>query len=66
MTGRPLAVVENHLKAGAAGAALTMAVGLGIHPNMDAVNDLIGIKRVLQLKAPGRSVMMTFTESTEH
>jgi xylulokinase len=48
VTGRPLSVVKNHLEAGAAGAALTVAVGLGVHPNMDAVDDLIGIERVVQ------------------
>ena len=38
---------KNHLEAGAAGAALTVAVGLGIHPNMDAV-ELIEIEQVVQ------------------
>jgi sugar (pentulose or hexulose) kinase len=48
VTGRPLSVVKNHLEAGAVGAALTVAVGLGIHPNMDAVDDLVGIERIVQ------------------
>jgi xylulokinase len=48
ISGRPLSVVKNHLEAGAAGAALTVAVGLGIHPNMDAVDDLIEIERIVQ------------------
>lgn len=48
VTGRPISVVKNHLEAGAVGAALTVAVGLGIHPNMDAVDDLIEIKQVIQ------------------
>ena len=48
VTGRPISVVKNHLEAGAAGAALTVAVGLGIHPNMDAVDELIEIKQVIQ------------------
>lgn len=47
VTGRPLRVVENHMEAGAVGAALTVAVGLGIHPDMDAVDDLIGIEKVV-------------------
>jgi xylulokinase len=48
VTGRPLRIVRNHLEAGAAGAALAVAVGLGIYPNMDAVDDLIKIRRELQ------------------
>jgi len=43
ITGRSLHVVNRHLEAGAAGAALTVAVGLGIYPNMDAVDGLIEI-----------------------
>ncbi|MCA2002615.1 MAG: FGGY-family carbohydrate kinase [Chloroflexi bacterium] len=45
VTGKPLRVVNNHLEAGAVGAALTVAVGLGVYPNMDALDDLIGIRR---------------------
>jgi len=48
VTGKPLSVVKNHMEAGAAGAALAVAVGLGIHPNMDAVDDLIAIERVVE------------------
>jgi len=48
ITGRPLRVVKNHQEAGAAGAALAVAVGLGIHPNMDVVDDLVEISRVVQ------------------
>lgn len=48
VTGRPLSVMQNHLEAGAAGAALTVAVGLGIHPNMDAVDDLIAVDHTVQ------------------
>jgi xylulokinase len=48
VTGRPLHVVKNHLEAGAAGAALTVAVGLGLYPSMDAVDDLIKIRREVQ------------------
>jgi len=48
VTGKPLHVVNNHLEAGAAGAALTVAVGLGIYPNMDEVDQLIGISREIQ------------------
>lgn len=45
VTGRPLRVVNNHLEAGAAGAALTVAVGMGIYGGMDEVDSLIGISR---------------------
>jgi xylulokinase len=45
VTGRPVRVVRNHLEAGAAGAALAVAVGLGIYPGMDAVDDLVHIRR---------------------
>ncbi len=48
VTGRPLRVVRNHLEAGAMGAALAVAVGLGIHPSMDAVDDLIKIRREVE------------------
>jgi xylulokinase len=48
VTGRPVRVVKNHLEAGAAGAALTVAVGLGVYPGMDAVDDLIKIRREVQ------------------
>ncbi len=40
--------MKNHLEAGAAGAALAVAVGLGIHPDMDAVDDLVEIEHVVQ------------------
>jgi xylulokinase len=45
VTGRPVRIVKNHLEAGAAGAALAVAVGLGIYPGMDAVDDLVQIRR---------------------
>ncbi|MEA2093946.1 MAG: FGGY-family carbohydrate kinase, partial [Pseudomonadota bacterium] len=48
VTGKPLHVVNNHLEAGAAGTALTVAVGLGIYPDMDEVDRLIGIHREIQ------------------
>lgn len=47
VTQRELKIVEHPLEAGAMGAALTVAVGLGIYPNMDAVDDLIGIAQVV-------------------
>jgi xylulokinase len=48
VTGRPLRVVNNHLEAGAAGAALTVAVGMGIYAGMDEVDSLIGISREVE------------------
>lgn len=45
VTGKQLNVVNNHLEAGAAGAALTVTVGLGIYPDMDEVDRLIGFSR---------------------
>lgn len=48
VTGKPLRVVDNHLEAGAVGAALTVAVGLGVYPNMDALDNLIGINREVE------------------
>jgi xylulokinase len=40
---RPLHVVEHPQEAGAIGAALSVAVGLGVYPNMEAVDELIRI-----------------------
>jgi sugar (pentulose or hexulose) kinase len=47
VTGRPMHLVKNHLEAGAAGAALAVSVGLGIHKSMDDVDDLVEIKRTV-------------------
>jgi len=48
VTDRPLHVVENPLEAGAVGAALCVAVGQGIYSNMDAVDELIEVDRVVE------------------
>ena len=48
ITGRTLHVVEHPLEAGAIGAALAVAVGMGIYPNMEAVDGLIRIARVVE------------------
>jgi xylulokinase len=48
VTGKPLNLVKNHLEAGAAGAALAVTVGLGIHKSMDDVDDLVEISRTVQ------------------
>ena len=48
ITGRPLNVVENPQEAGAIGAALTVAVGMGVYRNMEETDDLIRILRVVR------------------
>jgi xylulokinase len=48
VTGRALHVVEHPLEAGAMGAALSVAVGMGIYPNMEAIDEMIGIDRVVE------------------
>jgi len=56
VTGRPLHVVEHPLEAGAMGAALTVAVGLGVYPDMDAIDDLIHVRRVVEPQAANDEV----------
>jgi sugar (pentulose or hexulose) kinase len=46
--GRPLQVVEHPLEAGAMGAALTVAVGMRVYPNMDAIDELIHIDHTVE------------------
>jgi xylulokinase len=48
VTGHCLKVVEHPLEAGAMGAALTVAVGTGVYPNMEAVDDIIEIGQVVE------------------
>jgi xylulokinase len=48
ITGQELRVVEHPLEAGAIGAALTVAVGMGIYPDMEAIDGLIPIARVVR------------------
>lgn len=43
ITGRELRVLAHPMEAGAVGAALTVAVGMGIYPNMEAIDDLVQI-----------------------
>lgn len=47
VTGRRLHVVAHPLEAGAIGAALTVAVGLGVYPDMDAVDELIEVRHTV-------------------
>ncbi len=56
VTGRRLNVVEHPLEAGAMGAALTVAVGLGVYPGMDAVDDLIAVARTADPRAENEAV----------
>ena len=48
ITGKPLGKVKNHLEAGAIGAALTVAVGLGIYPGVDEIDDMVKIEKVIR------------------
>jgi xylulokinase len=48
VTGRKVSVVKNHLEAGAAGAALAVAVGMGIYSSMDEVDQLVEISHEVQ------------------
>jgi len=56
VTRRPLRIVEHPLEAGAMGAALAVAVGLDVYPNMDAVDELIKIKRIVEPQAENEAV----------
>jgi xylulokinase len=48
---RPLDIVEHPLEAGAMGAALTVAVGLGIYPDMEAVDEIIRVRQTVEPSA---------------
>ncbi len=54
ITGKPLSKVTNHLEAGAAGAALTVAVGLGIYSSVEEIDDLIKIDQVIRPDEAGQ------------
>jgi xylulokinase len=54
VTGCPLRVVEHPLEAGAIGAAFTAAVGMGVYPSMEAIDDLIRIQRFVEPTADAR------------
>jgi xylulokinase len=45
VTDRTLNIVEHPQEAGAMGAALAVAVGMGVYPNMEAVDEVIKISR---------------------
>jgi xylulokinase len=49
--GHELHVVSHPLEAGAVGAALTVAVGMGVYPNVESLDDLILIERVVEPRA---------------
>jgi xylulokinase len=44
----PLKVVEHPQEAGAMGAALCVAVGMGVYPNMEAVDEVIQIQHTVE------------------
>lgn len=46
--GRDLHVVANPVQAGAVGAALTVAVGMGVYPDVESLDTLIKIERVVR------------------
>ncbi|MCL4561318.1 MAG: FGGY-family carbohydrate kinase [Chloroflexi bacterium] len=48
VTGRRLQIVEHPLEAGAMGAALTVAVGMGVYHKMEEIDDLIRIERIVE------------------
>ncbi len=48
ITGLELHIVEYPLEAGAMAAALTVAVGMGIYENVDVIDDLIKIHRIVK------------------
>jgi xylulokinase len=45
ITGRELRVLSNALEAGATGAALTVAVGLGVYPDVESIDELAEFQR---------------------
>ena len=54
--GRRLNIVEHPLEAGAIGAALAVAVGLGVYPGMDTVDELIKVKRTVEPQEVNQAV----------
>ncbi len=48
ITGRELHVVKNALEAGATGAALTVAVGLGLYPDIESIDEMIEISHIVR------------------
>jgi len=55
VTGRELQVVAHPLEAGAMGAALTVAVGMGVYPNMEATDELIEISHTVKPREANRA-----------
>lgn len=55
VTDRRLEIVAHPLEAGAIGAALTVAVGLGIYPDMEAVDKLIQVRLVVEPQKTNQS-----------
>ena len=48
ITGHELHIVKNAMEAGATGAALTVAVGLGVYPDVSSIDELIEINHIVR------------------
>jgi xylulokinase len=59
VTGHPLQIVEHPLEAGAMAAALTLAVGMGLYKTADDMDDLIGIRAIVE---PNRQFQSRYDE----
>jgi sugar (pentulose or hexulose) kinase len=57
VTGRTLQVVEWPHEAGSIGAALTVAVGLGYYPDLDSVEPLVHINRIVEPRIDGNNLL---------
>jgi xylulokinase len=59
ITGHPLKVVEHPQEAGAMAMALTVAVGMGVYSSVDEIDDLIGIRQVVE---PRRETQLRYND----
>ena len=66
ITGRELYIVKNALQAGASGAALTVAVGLGLYPEVETIDDMIEISHVVQPDESHQKRYQELYESYRH
>ncbi len=57
VTARTLNIVEHPQEAGAMGAALAVAVGMGVYPNMEAVDEVIKISRSVDPLSPATGAL---------
>ncbi|UCH32993.1 MAG: FGGY-family carbohydrate kinase [Armatimonadota bacterium] len=56
VTGRNVETVYNPQEAGAVGAALVAAVGLGIYPDFDALKNIVAVERVFEPEQANRAL----------